>query len=1101
MKISKIVLFLILLVLSKNVYSQLSQGKFKTLTTLNGLSSNMIFQMNFDKKGFLWISTYNGLNRYDGNSLKVFKLQNELEYLQTQSFFSNAVSTSDNLIYAGTFSAIVQIDPLTGTMKNILTDTVVKDEDVILKIYETPLFPNKILTAGSKGVRLFDPLTKKFEPFPTDSSSSELLNGSLILDIKWFDSSPEYLFFVGYGKILVYNSNTGTTKTFTTPEGNKQPFCTFVIQHPNFKNSYYIGANEGLYYCDTSFVMREFELAASNEEFRKFKLSEADVSKKYKNTIWIGTVYGGIYKLDLVTGEVENLGSDKNDPESLDKRIISRVIEDKSGVLWVGTIDGGVYFLNLNSLNIVSLKNRENDPLSPRENNISLAYETKEGKLLLSVAESGMDIIDHKLNKKTELKPTTDEDGLQYSIVALIRKSEYLNNELWVSGNKLNVGLFNPETLKFRYFPTERFLKSPAFIVEENDSLIWLIEFNENVYRYDYKNDSVLFSFRIDTLRPDLNSPRFYVTSSMKTKDGNIWLSTNRLGVMIINPNNYDITVLKHDSKNKSNTLPSDIVSYLFQDDESIIWIGTILGLIKYDISSGKFIKFNEKDVNPPFEIVSGIVQDKNRDVWLSTFNGLYKYDRKMNRFFEFGIQDGLSNSYILNLTLGEKTGYLYASGFSGVSIIDPTKMSPNLIPPSLSLTGFELLKPGDNSKINLAAANEFTAKGKITLDYENNSFTVNFSALNFINSEANNYAYLLSGFDDDWIYIGSNRSASFTNLPPGEYILKIAGSNNNGIWNYDGLSIKIIINPPWYRTALAYTAFSILLVVLLYSGFRFQSRNLLKKEREKAFIKESELRVLAAEAQARAIQEENLRKTQELEEARKLQLSMLPSTLPELRGYDIAVYMKTATEVGGDYYDFKIFEENKFLIAIGDATGHGLKAGIMVSLIKWAFTSLHLDDDINTFFNESTSVIKSMKLGNLFMGLSILKFNDMGFNFSSAGMPPLFYFNGSTGEVEPVVTKSMPLGAFNNLKYENHNLILNDNDVVLLVSDGLTELFNENKELFGESRVKELLKESANLSAEQIIEVFKNVANQWSKNAILADDLTMVVLKKLQIN
>jgi len=250
------------------------------------------------------------------------------------------------------------------------------------------------------------------------------------------------------------------------------------------------------------------------------------------------------------------------------------------------------------------------------------------------------------------------------------------------------------------------------------------------------------------------------------------------------------------------------------------------------------------------------------------------------------------------------------------------------------------------------------------------------------------------------------------------------------------------------------------------------------------------------AEAQNIIIQAENDRKTSELEEARELQLSMLPKELPNLPNLDIAVYMKTATEVGGDYYDFHLGEDGTLTAVIGDATGHGMKAGTMVTITKSLFDGLASSDNILETFDKISKVIKGMKIRQLSMCLMMLKIKDDKLFLSSAAMPPVLIYQKKKQAVEELFLKGMPLGAMNNFPYavrENH---LVKGDTILLMSDGLPELMNDNNEMYGYDRIKTEYHLVGEKEPEEIVDHLKNSASQWSNGKDADDDVTFVVIK-----
>jgi len=249
-------------------------------------------------------------------------------------------------------------------------------------------------------------------------------------------------------------------------------------------------------------------------------------------------------------------------------------------------------------------------------------------------------------------------------------------------------------------------------------------------------------------------------------------------------------------------------------------------------------------------------------------------------------------------------------------------------------------------------------------------------------------------------------------------------------------------------------------------------------------------------EIQRRLLETDNARKTKELEEARQLQLSMLPQTVPQLPHLDIAVYMKPATEVGGDYYDFHLSEDSTLTVAIGDATGHGAKAGTMVATTKGLFGVLAKKADIQNIFATFTKTIKSMNLGNLYMAMALVKIKDHRLIASSAGMPPLLIYRAATKQVGELELKGMPLGFFVEFPYKVEEVKLEAGDTILLMSDGLPERFNPDGEILDYPAAKNIFAEAAGKSPAEIISRLNQAGEKWANGQPQQDDVTFVVMK-----
>jgi serine phosphatase RsbU (regulator of sigma subunit) len=278
----------------------------------------------------------------------------------------------------------------------------------------------------------------------------------------------------------------------------------------------------------------------------------------------------------------------------------------------------------------------------------------------------------------------------------------------------------------------------------------------------------------------------------------------------------------------------------------------------------------------------------------------------------------------------------------------------------------------------------------------------------------------------------------------------------------------------------------SIAASINLARDFSKVQQTLLLQERE---AKEQEIK-------SRVLEADNIRKTQELEEARQLQLSMLPKKIPQLPHLDIAVYMKTATEVGGDYYDFKVEEDGTLTIVIGDATGHGTKAGIMVTLIKNIFNTMGHTFFIPDFFKHTTKLIKQMNLGHLYMALLLIKMKDKNVQFSSAGMPPIFVFRTKDKTIEEQVIKGLPLGGIESFSYTQGKFEVYSGDIILMMTDGFAELFNPKGDMIDFPLVKDIFLKSADKSADDIIHHLVDFGEKWRSNRPQNDDITFIVIK-----
>ncbi len=306
---------------------------------------------------------------------------------------------------------------------------------------------------------------------------------------------------------------------------------------------------------------------------------------------------------------------------------------------------------------------------------------------------------------------------------------------------------------------------------------------------------------------------------------------------------------------------------------------------------------------------------------------------------------------------------------------------------------------------------------------------------------------------------------------------------------SYDAL-LDLNLIEPVYEIVNGYTfgflGLIVCMSIYLARDFAKTNEKMLAHERQ---VKEQEV-------QRRVLEADNARKTKELEEARALQVSMLPRSVPDHPTIDIGVFMGTATEVGGDYYDFHHAEDGTLTTVIGDATGHGMKAGTMVAIIKSLFSAVSMWSDVLLFFDQCTRILKKMNLGNLYMAMTFIRIKSETIQIASAGMPPVLVYRAATNTVEEIIMKTMPLGAHEGFPYQQNEFNLAAGDTILLMTDGFPELFNDKDEILDYPAVISLFKEVAEKSPAEIIGHLYVAGEKWRNGQAQKDDITFVVLK-----
>jgi len=567
-----------------------------------------------------------------------------------------------------------------------------------------------------------------------------------------------------------------------------------------------------------------------------------------------------------------------------------------------------------------------------------------------------------------------------------------------------------------------------------------------------------------------------------------VYLSSDSQGLFKYNRQDSSFTHFTFGEINSTNQ--KNWLKYCYEDITGNLWISSAQGLVWLNPENGKWRVFTEKDGLPSNNILNTI-EDKDGNLWIISLGGLSKFNKndpaeKWN-FVNYDTRDGLTgysfNGNLVKTPTGEVL-FIVGDVLHRFTPGKSNKIKPDIIINDLKISDQSIFDSDSPFKLETSLMETKV----IELPYNLNDLSFSFDIIHYSRPYKNRLFYKLEGFNEMWVE-SELGSASFTNLDPGNYEFKVRGISADGIRNDEGASIIIVISPPWWKTTYAYISYSLLFALLIFSIDRIQRRRILTKERNATAIREAELKLKFAEA-------ENERKTKELEEARELQLSMLPRELPNLPNLDIAVYMKTATEVGGDYYDFHVGIDGALTVVVGDATGHGMKAGTMVTTTKSLFNVLAPNPNIIETFHEMTRCLKLMQMEKLSMCMTMLKIMGNKIQMSSAGMPPILIYKRDSQSIEEHVLKGMPLGTFNNFPYSLVESSISTGDTILLMSDGFPELLNENKEMYGYKRARNYFEEITGETPEEIIRKLKESGSEWVNDNDPDDDVTFVVIK-----
>jgi ligand-binding sensor domain-containing protein/serine phosphatase RsbU (regulator of sigma subunit) len=1090
--IKRIITLIIILVSCQSfLIAQEENGSLVTFTEKDGIPSNFISSILQDHLGFIWIGTDNGLLKYDGYQFH----RDDLTQFMDSSAYSPSITSlfedSELNLWIGTIGGVIKYNRIReqshfynlfpeynfspGVMLTVWT--IEEDNNGTIWLGLIDYYGSNIINAlayiekGVEKIKKFyggnDSVTvKSVYDIEIDKKNNLWISGegglskinleSMTIEMIEFENNPIRSFNaailmdsngllwgceeeVGFGS---FNPSTGRVKAYSFISSDNNTLSNnnvnSIIQDKD--ETLWLGTDNGINHFDpdSEKFNRYFYNEGFDENYKDIGRIQS-ILKDKSGSLWLGSAEKFVHKFDPSNKLFRSYKHDPDELSSISPAWIFGIAEDSKGNVWIGGLNDNFasglskFSTTTNTFTRIQGKNNINPGMST-------IYKDSKGTIWIA-SFSGLltfNPANSSFNKYTVSFPGTDKiDGINS-----ILEDHQLN--FWIGA------------------------KNGLFLLDRSNRIVEQIDLIE-------KGDTIPLSNHVQHL----------FESSKKE----LWIGTAN-GLFNYNNNKKIFKRYQH-IPNDPKSLSSSNIGYIYEDREGIFWLGTWLGgLNRFDPESETFTHYTKKD-GLPSNSVQGILEDEdNKALWLSTFEGISRFDLVTKEFRNFDASHGVQGKQFTRTSALETSkGEFLFGGRNGLNIFRPEDFVANLSPPDILISDFKLFNKsvlvGDNSPLQ----KPIYQTEEILLASNENDISIDFFATHYVDPSHNEYAYLLENYENEWRYVGNSHSAIYPNLPHGEYVFRVKAANNLGVWNNEGKSLSIIVLPPWWKTIWAYIGYGIILILGIFGVDRFQRRRLLVKERNASAIKEVQLRAKIAEA-------ENERKTKELEEARQLQLSMLPKEIPKLPNLDIAVYMKTATEVGGDYYDFHVGMDGTLTVVVGDATGHGMKAGTMVTATKSLFNSYASQPDILLTFSEMTRCIKQMHFEQLSMCMTMMKIIDSKLIFSSAGMPPVYIFRREKEVVEESLMKGMPLGSMKNFPYKTKELKLLQGDTILLLSDGLPELQNEQNEIYGYNRVYDSFDKVAAKKPEEIISFLKDESSQWVNGKEPDDDVTFVVIK-----
>lgn len=793
--------FILFIFLSVQCFSQSSFYRLKNITTVNGLSQSSVIAIHQDLQGQMWFGTRDGLNRYDGSTMSVFR-NNPKDSLSicNNDILSIEGDKSGNL-WVGTYNGLNCYNPVSNVFKHYFhgnSSNSLSNNTV----WNIKAINNEIWIATASGLSIFNKTYQKFITVSHNSKCISSLPNNFVLSI--------------------YKAKNGTIWV-----GTAKGLCQLVSRKRD------------------SFVFKQFY--SSNNE----SLYVQDIKEDKNGTICVATKQHGLLKLDNVTHKLISYSHNLTDSD------VRTIDFDKKGVAWVGTYEG-LFTIQKNG-NVIRVYNNSDKKLSFGK--IKSVFTDRKGSVWIGSYYNGISFWDESNNNFTNINQNSGTSSLSYDVVSSLAsnsnsiyigtegggitvldtktgftskingvdvnnvKSLYLSNSgiLWIGTFTEGIAAYDTKSRRFVNELINPNLKSilkvsGVYVIKKGrkEGVLWIGTFGKGLIRYDSNSKTY------QLIGNDNYYDNFLTNNRVRTllidKKDNLWIGTQS-GLNVINLNDFDNNTyhIKHyffDNK----LLSGDDILSLYQDKSGRIWVGTkAKGLYVYDGSNFNKINIKKDD----FEITSihSLSEDDNGNLWMSSNFGIIKYHLKSNNKFIYDQKEGLvSNEFNDNAFLKLGNNKFYYGGPSGITYFDTKKLPVNKYSPQVLLTDFKI----GNKSINVVNENDILEKSinytkSLTLSYDKANFTINFAIPNFINSTNNQYSYRLVGLDNEWTTTSST-FATFTIQNSGTYTFEVKGANNDGVWNETPTTLEIIVKPAPWKSWWAICFYLVLVWASLYA-------------------------------------------------------------------------------------------------------------------------------------------------------------------------------------------------------------------------------------------------------------------------------------------
>ncbi|WP_178372125.1 hybrid sensor histidine kinase/response regulator transcription factor [Chitinophaga jiangningensis] len=813
-------------------YSTAQSFHFTALSTGGGLRSSSINAIIKDRYGLMWFATDDGLAKYDGTNFTVYRNKNN----DPGSLPANEIPTiyedSSGTIWVGTSGgSLAMYDRKNDRFLNFPADAGPNTLGSNVVKCITSDHRGSIWVGHYRGLDLIDPVTKKVTPFSDSNGKPFKLTTVCLLEDRqkrmWIGTNEGLFITDQQGKIL---------RKFMHNPSNSRSICNNVVRDILEDNSgnIWLATTDGLSMTTPAlngFITYRHESTTNTISSNSLNALGVDA----QNRIWVGST-SGLDILDPATGKVEAVSYDSRNGQTTRLKDVNSIHIDQDGLYWVGTYRNGIIKSDshLNLFNLVQY-----DPFNkhglPAPIVTSFA-ETGNGKIYVGTDMGGVACFDPVQKTFEQLKLQSaikgSEKGIRVVSLLLTRQNQLLVGTFFD-------GLFVVDITTGKY---RQLTKENSHLLNSNDIFslstdskgrIWI---GTNGGGFTVLNPQLELVARFsrepgpnETILP-LNP---YIRDILEDRAGNFWIATHGGGIAKLDPAMQHFTVYT----SYQSHLPGDKIFSVLEDRQGNIWVGSYgggLGLL--DKKTNQFVTFTEEDGLLNNNIYK-IVQDKKGLLWLSTNEGICSFDPDTRKFNKYTFHNSVQhNNFVRGSGMLASNGTVYMGGLEGFNYFDPAGLKKNTNAPAVLFTELRIANRAVSPSPKGPIKENISITDCIDLDYRQN-FSISFVGLNYTAPEQNQYAYRLEGFEKEWNYTGNTNTAAYTNLDPGEYIFQVKASNNDGIWNEKGKSIRIVVHPPLWRTPYAYTLYLLLIAGILlfirYKGIQKVKRKFLEQQQQ----------------------------------------------------------------------------------------------------------------------------------------------------------------------------------------------------------------------------------------------------------------------------